>query len=84
MFDVWKRLGNEDRNIFPLLESLAAVASRAGMAFARYAQPVYEQCLKMIEGCLLRDARQVRYLVLSTIQTLRFTCDCAHVIRRWQ
>jgi hypothetical protein len=52
----WNELGDEDRNLFPLLECLTSVASALGIGFQAFALPVYQRCLRLIETTLVKDA----------------------------
>ncbi|TPX33899.1 hypothetical protein SmJEL517_g03297 [Synchytrium microbalum] len=52
----WQRLGDDDRDLFPLLECLSSVATALGPGFAPFTGPVFQRCLTLIEGTLRQDA----------------------------
>jgi len=52
----WNQLGDEDRNLLPLLECLTSVAAALGVGFQNFAQPVYQRCLRLIESTLIKQA----------------------------
>lgn len=45
----WNTLADNDRNIFPLLECLTAIAHALGQGFLIYAEPIFLRCAKLIE-----------------------------------
>lgn len=44
----WQKVADQSREMFPLLECLAFVATALGAAFAPYAKPLWERCIKII------------------------------------
>lgn len=52
LIEKWNRLTDSDEDIIPLLECLSSVTIAASESFAKYAVPVYERCLKMVQACL--------------------------------
>mmetsp|Transcript_11007 Transcript_11007/g.15159 ORF Transcript_11007/g.15159 Transcript_11007/m.15159 type:complete len:901 (+) Transcript_11007:157-2859(+) len=52
----WNNLGDEDRNLLPLLECLTSVAAAVGTGFQQFAQGVYQRCLRLIENTLVKQA----------------------------
>ncbi|KAF1345259.1 armadillo-type protein [Delphinella strobiligena] len=45
----WQRVADQSREMFPLLECLAYVATALGNSFAPFAQPFFERCIKIIQ-----------------------------------
>lgn len=45
----WQRVADKSREMFPLLECLAYVATALGNAFAPFAKPFFERCIKIIQ-----------------------------------
>jgi len=56
----WNTLSDDDRNIFPLLECLTAVAQALGKGFFVFAEPVFARCAQIIERNLLKQKEAVR------------------------
>ena len=52
----WNSLRDDDRGLLPLLECLTSIASALGSGFKAFASPVYQRCLKLIEGTLIQEA----------------------------
>ncbi|PIO71475.1 HEAT repeat protein, partial [Teladorsagia circumcincta] len=52
LMDKWQRLGNDDKELFPLLECVSSVASAMGIAFLPYCEPVYTRCITLITQSL--------------------------------
>lgn len=48
LLDRWQKVGDESRELFPLLECLSYVAMALGDAFAPYAEPIFARCLRII------------------------------------
>ncbi|PAV64728.1 hypothetical protein WR25_20562 [Diploscapter pachys] len=48
LMEKWQKLGNEDKELFPLLECVSSVASSMGLAFFPYCEPVYVRCVAII------------------------------------
>ena len=48
----WNALDDMDRNLLPVLETIAAVASSLGVQFLQFATGIYERCLTLIETAL--------------------------------
>lgn len=48
----WQRVADQSREMFPLLECLAYVATALGNAFAPFAKPFFERCIKIIQDNL--------------------------------
>lgn len=45
----WQRVADKSREMFPLLECLAYVATALGNAFAPFAKPFFERCIRIIQ-----------------------------------
>lgn len=45
----WQRVADQSREMFPLLECLAYVATALGNSFAPFAKPFFERCIKIIQ-----------------------------------
>lgn len=45
----WQRVADQSKEMFPLLECLAYVATALGNAFAPFAKPFFERCIKIIQ-----------------------------------
>ena len=56
----WETISDEDRDLFPLLESMSSVAVALGSSFAPYASGVWQRCVLLIQKTLLQ--LQVRLL----------------------
>jgi transportin-1 len=52
----WNQLADSDRQLFPLLECLSSVAQALRSGFQEFAQPVWERCLRIIQGTLQSHA----------------------------
>ncbi|KAK5974120.1 Transportin-1, partial [Trichostrongylus colubriformis] len=52
LMEKWQRLGNDDKELFPLLECVSSVASAMGIAFLPYCEPVYTRCITLITQSL--------------------------------
>ncbi|VDN02526.1 unnamed protein product [Thelazia callipaeda] len=48
----WDSLGDEDKELFPLLECLSSVATALHEAFLPYCEPVFQRCTTLIGRCL--------------------------------
>lgn len=48
LIDRWQKVGDESRELFPLLECLSYVAMALGDAFAPYAEPIFARCIRVI------------------------------------
>ena len=44
----WEKVSDQSRELFPLLECLAYVATALDDAFAPYAQPIFNRCIKIV------------------------------------
>jgi len=55
----WNTLSDDDRNLFPLLECLTAVAQALGKGFFVFAEPVFARCAQIIERNLLKQKEAV-------------------------
>lgn len=44
----WKKVGDQSREMFPLLECLSYVATALGDQFAPFAEPIFSRCIKII------------------------------------
>ena len=51
----WHTLGDDDRDLFPLLECLSSVAVALGPGFSQFAQPVWQRCLNLVQSVLQQD-----------------------------
>ncbi|TPX42334.1 hypothetical protein SeMB42_g05170 [Synchytrium endobioticum] len=56
LISFWQKLGDDDRDIFPLLECLSSVATALGTGFLQFAGPVIQRCLTLIQGVLQQEA----------------------------
>lgn len=56
----WHALKDDDRNIFPLLECLTAIAQALGKGFFVFAEPVMIRCMQIIEKNLLQEKEAIR------------------------
>lgn len=52
----WSCLADDDRSSFPLLVCLTSIAQALGLGFQPFAQPVFERCVRIIQGVLAADA----------------------------
>ncbi|VDM57941.1 unnamed protein product [Angiostrongylus costaricensis] len=52
LMEKWQRLGNDDKELFPLLECVSSVASAMGISFLPYCEPVYNRCIILITQSL--------------------------------
>jgi HEAT repeat protein len=48
LLDRWQKVGDESRELFPLLECLSYVAMALGDAFTPYAEPIFARCIRII------------------------------------
>jgi len=48
LIDRWQKVGDESRELFPLLECLSFVAMALGDAFSPYAEPIFARCINII------------------------------------
>jgi hypothetical protein len=48
----WQRVSDQSKEMFPLLECLAYVATALGNSFAPFAKPFFERCIKIIQDNL--------------------------------
>uniref|UniRef100_A0A1I7VX50 Transportin-1 n=1 Tax=Loa loa TaxID=7209 RepID=A0A1I7VX50_LOALO len=48
----WAALGDDDKELFPLLECLSSVATALHEAFLPYCEPVFQRCTALIGRCL--------------------------------
>mgnify|MGYP001097907663 CR=1 FL=1 len=53
--DKWLALGDNDDNLFPLLECMATVATVLGLGFLPYAPAVFDRCLRLIASTYERE-----------------------------
>ncbi|CAH2051514.1 unnamed protein product [Thlaspi arvense] len=44
----WQQLTNSDKDLFPLLECFTSISQALGVAFAPFAQPVFQRCMDII------------------------------------
>ena len=54
----WKRVSDQSRELFPMLECLSYVATAYGAAFSQFAPPIFARCIRIIHENL---EEQVRY-----------------------
>lgn len=52
LFEKWNTLGDDDKNLFPLLECLSSIATAIQIGFLPYARPVFERSVRLIENTL--------------------------------
>ncbi|KAJ1986624.1 hypothetical protein H4R33_003253 [Dimargaris cristalligena] len=52
LINKWHQLGDEDRNLFPLLECLSSVTAAVGLGFQPYAPPVFERCVNIVTNSI--------------------------------
>ncbi|KAH8888832.1 ARM repeat-containing protein [Thozetella sp. PMI_491] len=48
LIDRWQKVGDQSRELFPLLECLSYVAMALGDAFSPYAEPIFVRCVNII------------------------------------
>ena len=48
LIDRWQKVGDQSRELFPLLECMSYVAMALGDAFAPYAEPIFVRCVNII------------------------------------
>ncbi|KAK3939587.1 importin subunit beta-2 [Diplogelasinospora grovesii] len=48
LIERWQRVGDQSRELFPLLECLSYVAMALGDGFAPYAEPIFARCINII------------------------------------
>lgn len=48
LIDRWQKVGDQSRELFPLLECLSYVAMALGDAFTPYAEPIFRRCVNII------------------------------------
>ncbi|KAK3325391.1 armadillo-type protein [Apodospora peruviana] len=48
LIDRWQKVGDQSRELFPLLECLSYVAMALGDAFAPFAEPIFARCVNII------------------------------------
>ncbi|KAM7215109.1 importin subunit beta-2 [Rhypophila decipiens] len=48
LIDRWQKVGDQSRELFPLLECLSYVAMALGDAFAPFAEPIFARCVQII------------------------------------
>ncbi|EPB70542.1 hypothetical protein ANCCEY_10366 [Ancylostoma ceylanicum] len=53
LMEKWQRLGNDDKELFPLLECVSSVASAMGIAFLPYCEPVYTRIICFVQDYLI-------------------------------
>jgi transportin-1 len=49
----WSSLGDDDTDLFPLLECLSHICGALGPKFAQYTKPIYDRCVSTIEKYLV-------------------------------
>lgn len=52
LMNKWERLGDEDKELFPLLECVSSVATAMGITFLPYTEPVFNRCVRIIGRAL--------------------------------
>ncbi|KAK2974298.1 hypothetical protein RJ640_026859, partial [Escallonia rubra] len=45
----WQQLSNSDKDLFPLLECFTSIAQALGSGFSKFAQPVFQRCINIIQ-----------------------------------
>ncbi|QPG73463.1 hypothetical protein FOA43_000774 [Brettanomyces nanus] len=55
LIEKWQQLGDDDRDLWPLLECMSSVAAALGESFAPYAVPVYERAIRILSRCIEQD-----------------------------
>ncbi|KIH52094.1 hypothetical protein ANCDUO_17809 [Ancylostoma duodenale] len=77
LMEKWQRLGNDDKELFPLLECVSSVASAMGIAFLPYCEPVYTRCITLITQSLHQsvEAQQRPNEVEMPDKDFVFLCD---------
>eukprot|EP01135_Chromosphaera_perkinsii_P010674 Nk52_evm74s2192 gene=Nk52_evmTU74s2192 len=58
LIEKWNLLGDQDRDLFPLLECLSSVATALGPGFSDFAAPVFERCVRLVESTLMAAVLQ--------------------------
>jgi len=51
----WMALADDDKGLFPLLECFTSIAQALGVGFQQFAQPVFERCLRLMQGALMAE-----------------------------
>ncbi|GFY94563.1 transportin 1 [Actinidia rufa] len=46
----WQQLSNSDKDLFPLLECFTSIAQALGTGFSKFAQPVFQRCITIIQS----------------------------------
>lgn len=59
LIEKWQNLKDDDDDIIPLFECLSSLTVAAGASFAKFAQPVYERCLRMVHTNLVDYQRAI-------------------------
>ncbi|KAI6648697.1 Transportin-1 [Oopsacas minuta] len=49
LIERWNSLGDNDKDLFPLLECLSSLAIALQLGFLPYAEPVFKRCVRLIE-----------------------------------
>ena len=68
----WNLLKDDDRNLFPLLECLTAIAQALGKGFFVFAEPVFERSMLIIEKNLIQEKEAVRLITHTHTHTTPF------------
>ncbi|KAK5175526.1 uncharacterized protein LTR77_000665 [Saxophila tyrrhenica] len=56
LIDRWNKVQDQSREMFPLLECLAFVATALGQSFAPFAQPLFQRCIRILASNLEESA----------------------------
>ncbi|KAK9728992.1 hypothetical protein K7432_000629 [Basidiobolus ranarum] len=54
LIEKWQSVGDDDRDLFPLLECLSSVAAALEVGFAPFAPPVYQRCVHLVNNTLVQ------------------------------
>ncbi|KAL1921910.1 uncharacterized protein VTP21DRAFT_10552 [Calcarisporiella thermophila] len=54
LIEKWNQVADDDTDLFPLLESLAAITAALGLGFQPFAPPVFDRCVKLVHSNLVQ------------------------------
>ncbi|XP_057478503.1 transportin-1-like [Actinidia eriantha] len=55
----WQQLSNSDKDLFPLLECFTSIAQALGTGFSKFAQPVFQRCITIIQSQQLAKVSKI-------------------------
>jgi transportin-1 len=80
----WESMGDDDMDLFPLLECLSHIAIYMGSAFVNYCKPIFDRSLRLIEMVLLGNALHLqdtnhampnREFLICSLDMISALCD---------